>query len=123
MHSSLSLSNVGGLWYVERAISGLITTLRSYCDSIRSCDISVEGPSGEGKARCWRVELKLRIFDETVSAMMRAPEGSDPQTALSRILADIFARTRAQLEHIAEQHHSCCARGGQGTAGSFEACA
>jgi hypothetical protein len=124
MHSSLTLANVGGLWYVEREISGLISALRSYCDSIHSCDIKVDGPSGEGNARCWRVELRVRVFDEVVRVIRQAPEGSDPQQALSRVLADILARARVQLNHIAEQHHACCsAHGGQDTARCLQACA
>ena len=123
MHTCLTLTNIGGQWYVEREISGLIATLRAYCDSIHSCDIGVEGPSGEGDARCWRVELQIRIFDQTVRAVTRAPEGSDPQQSLQRVLAETCARARKQLDHIAEQHHACCAHGEQNTAGRLEACA
>ena len=123
MHTCLTLTNVGGQWYVEREVSGLIAALRAYCDSIHSCDISVEGPNGEADARCWRVELKIRIFNETVRAATSAPEGSHPQQSLQRVLADIYARARTQLEHIAERHHSCCARDGQNAAPRLEACA
>lgn len=123
MHSCLTLTNIGGHWYVEREVSGLISKLRSHCDWIHSCDISVEGPSGEGQARCWRVELRLRVFDEIVRAVARAPEGSDPHQSLSRVLADINARAKVQLERIAEQHGGCCAHCGQGTAGRVDACA
>jgi hypothetical protein len=123
MHTCLSLTNVGRLWYVEREVSGLLSALRGYCDSIHSCDISVEGPSGAGEARCWRVELRIRIFDEIVRSVARTAEGSDPQQTLSRVLADIYASARTQLTGIAEQHDGCCAHGGQPTAGRVEACA
>jgi hypothetical protein len=123
MHTCLSLTHIGRLWYVEREVSGLLSALRGYCDAIHSCDISVEGPSGTGEARCWRVELRIRIFDEIVRAQVRAPEGSDPQQTLARVLADIYASARTQLTRIAEQHHGCCAHGGQATAGHVEACA
>jgi hypothetical protein len=123
MHSCLTLTNVGGQWYVERELSGLIAALRAYCDSIHSCDISIEGPSGEGEARCWRVELKIRVFNETVRAVTRAPAGSDPQQSLQRVLADTYAKARAQLDSIAEQHHGCCAHGGRRTTEHIEACA
>lgn len=123
MHSCLTLSNVGGHWYVEREVSGLLSSLKSYCDSIHSCDIGIEGPSGAGAARCWRVELRLRVFDQIVRALTRAPAGTDPQQALQRVLADTYARAREQLDRIAEQHHACCAHGGQSSAGRLEACA
>jgi|SRR5688572_12506009 hypothetical protein len=123
MHSCLTLTNVGGHWYVERELSGLIAALRAYCDSIHSCDISIEGPSGEGEARCWRVELKIRVFNETVRAVTRAPAGSNPQQSLQRVLADTYEKARAQLDPIAEQHHGCCAHGGQRTTEHLEACA
>jgi hypothetical protein len=123
MHTSLTLSKIGGHWYVERELSGLISALRGYCDSIHSCDINVEGPSGEAEARCWRVGLKARVFDKIVRATTLAPEGSDPQESLSRVLADIYARAKAQLELIAEQHRGCCVHGGQPLAGHLEACA
>jgi hypothetical protein len=123
MHTSLTLSNVGGQWYVEREISRLLSALRGYCDSIDSCDISVEGPSGEGEARCWRVGLKVRVFNEIVRALTHAPEGSDAQQSLSRVLADIYARARTQLGRIAEQHQACCAHGAEYVAGPSNACA
>jgi hypothetical protein len=123
MHTSLTLSNVGGQWYVEREISSLLSALRGYCDSIDSCDISVEGPSGAGEARCWRVGLKVRVFDEIVRALIHAPEGNDARQSLSRVLADIYARASAQLERIAERHGGSCVHGGQETAGCLEACA
>ena len=105
MHTCLTLTNVGGHWYVEREVSGLIAALGAYCDSIHSCDISVEGPSGEGEARCWRVDLKMRIFDEIVRAVTRAPEGTDPHSPCPRVLDDIYARATTQLmTNIAEQH-------------------
>lgn len=121
MHTCLTLTNIGGQWYVEREVSGLLSALRDSCDSIHSCNISVEGPSGTGEARRWRVELRIRVFDEIVRIVTRAPEGRDPQQALSGVLADIYAKARTQLKHVAEQHGDCCAHGGQATAGRFEA--
>lgn len=123
MHTCLALTNIGGQWYVEREISNLISALRDYCDSIHSCDINVEGPSGTGEAHCWRVVLRIRVFDEIVRVAKRALEGSNPQQALSGVLDDIYANARDQLKHIAEQHGECCAHSGRGTAGRFEACA
>src|SRR4051794_29297675 len=121
MHSCLTLTNVGGHWYVEREVSGLICALSTYCDSIHSCDIAVEGPSGEGEARCWRLELRLRLFDEIVRITARTPEGSDARLSLSRALSDLYAGARMQLNRISEQHGDCCAHGGQRTAGDFAA--
>jgi len=122
MHSCLTLTNVGGHWYVEREVSSLICAVRTYCDSIHSCDIAVEGPNGEGEARSWRVELRLRLFDESIRITARTPEGSDAQLSLVRALSDLYARARTQLNRISELHGDCCAHGGQGT-GRFEACA
>lgn len=121
MHTCLTLTNIGGHWYVEREVSGLIAKLRAYCDSIHSTDISVEGPSGDGEARCWRVGLKLRVFDESVRAVTHAPAGVDPHQSLSRALADIYTRARVQLDHISDQHHSCCSRGGHVSTERLEA--
>jgi hypothetical protein len=123
MHTCLTLSNIGGQCYVERAISELIRSLDARCDSIRSCDISVEGPTGEGDARFWRVALKVRVFDETVRATARAPEGTDAQQSLSRLLAEIYTRARVQLDHISDLHHSCCGRGGEDISLRPKACA
>ena len=122
-HTCLTLTNIGGHWYVEREVSGLLAALRGYCDSIHSCDVGIEGPSGEGPARCWRIELRIRLFDEIVRVSVRAPEGSDSQQALSRALADVYARARIQLNHISAQHGDCCAHEGQEHARRFEACA
>jgi hypothetical protein len=108
MHTSLTLTNVNGHWYVEPEVAGLTGVLGAYCESIRSCEIKVEGPSGEREARCWQVELKFRIFDEIVRASTRVPEGQDSRQALSRALATLYAKARLQLAHIAEQHQSCC---------------
>jgi hypothetical protein len=123
MHTCLTLTNVGGHWYVEREVSGLISALRSYCDSIHSCDISVAGPAGEGEARYWRVELRIRIFDEILRIAARALEGNDSQQSLSRVLADVYARARIQLSHVAAQHGDCCAHGDGETHRHLEACA
>lgn len=123
MHTCLTLTNIGGHWFVEREVSALILKLRSYCDSIHSSDIGIEGPSGDGEARCWRVGVKLRIFDEIVRVVTHAPEGVDPHQSLSRALADSYARARVQLDHISDQHHSCCSRGGHGNTERLEACA
>jgi hypothetical protein len=123
MHTCLTLTNIGGHWFVEREVSGLIAKLRSYCDSIHSSDINIEGPSGEGVARCWRIQLKLRVLDEIVRVAMHAPERGDPQQSLSQLLATVYERARVQLDHISDHHHSCCSRGGHDTAERLEACA
>jgi hypothetical protein len=113
MHTCLTLTNVGRHWYVEREVSGLLAGLRGYCDSIHSCDISVAGPSGAGEARCWRVELRIRVYGEIVRIAVHAAEGGDPQQSLSRALADSYARARTQLSQISGQHGDCCAHGGR----------
>ena len=109
MHTFLTLTNVDGLWYVEREVSGLISALRSHCEAIHSCDINVAGPAGVGAARCWHVELRIRVLGETARVAMRAPEGTDPQQALARLLADICTQAMKQLTHISAQHDNCCA--------------
>jgi hypothetical protein len=123
MHTCLTLTNVGGRWYVEREVSGLISALRGYCDSIHSCDITVEGPSSTGDAPCWRVELRVRVFAEIVRTALRVPEGTDPQLSLSHALAAVYATATAQLNRISEQHGNCCSHDCQGTAERFEVCA
>jgi hypothetical protein len=123
MHTCLTLTNVGGQWYVEREVSGLIKALRGYCDSIHSCDINVAGPSGAGEARCWSIALRIRIFDEILRIAARVPEGSDSQQSLSRALADVYARARIQLSHVSAQHGDCCAHDGEQTARQLEGCA
>jgi len=111
MHTCLSLSNIGGHPYVERAVSGLLSALSAYCDSIEWCNLAVEGPSGAAEARCWRLELKLRIFDEVVRATTRPPEGGDPAQSLSDALADIYASATTQIGQIAKHHQGCCCHG------------
>jgi hypothetical protein len=123
MHTCLTLTNVGGHWYVEREVSRLIAALRGYCDSIHSCDINVAGPSGEGQARCWGVALRIRIFDEILRIAARVPEGRDSQQSLSRTLADVHARARIQLSHISAQHGNCCTHDSEETARHLEECA
>lgn len=110
MHSCLTLSNVGGNWYVERQISGLISGLNAFCDSIHSCDINVEGPSGTGDARCWRIGVKVRVYEETIRASANAPEGADPAQSLARALRDVYTKATGQMAHVAQRHHSCCSR-------------
>jgi hypothetical protein len=122
MHTCLTLTNIGGRWYVEREVTRLLAQLRDYCDSIHSCDVGIEGPSGAGQAGCWRVELRVRVYDEIVRVSVRVPEGSDAQQALSRALADAYARARIQLNHISAQHGDCCAHNGQEEVRHVDAC-
>jgi hypothetical protein len=110
MHTCLTLSNVSRQRHIEHAISDLIAALDAYCDAIESCSVTVTGPSGEGEARCWRVDLQLRVFDEIVRATTRLPEGEDSAQSLSRVLADVYARATARLSHIAQEHQGCCAQ-------------
>ena len=123
MHTCLTIANVVDQWFVECEVSGLISALRAYCESLDSCEINVEGPSGAGEARCWRVALKIRIFDENVRAKAQAAEGSDSHQSLSRVLADVYSSARTRLDRIAERHGGCCARGGPDIAVHVEACA
>ncbi|HKS54837.1 MAG TPA: hypothetical protein VJS12_06105 [Steroidobacteraceae bacterium] len=123
MHTCLSLSNIGGHWYVERAVAGLISGLNALCDSIEWCNIAVEGPNGDSEARFWRVDLKLRVFDETVRATTRLPEGPDSLQSLSAVLADIQAKATAQMARIAEQHQACCCHRADRIAAGSKACA
>ena len=116
MHTCISFSNIGGLWYVERALSGLISGFNAYCDSIEWCNVAVEGPGGEGEARGWRVDLKLRIFDAIVRATARLPAGPDPAQSLSAALADIYASATTQMTQIAKQHQGCCCHRAERTA-------
>jgi hypothetical protein len=110
MHTCLTVASSGSHAYVEREASRLIAALSAYCESIRSCDIHIAGPSDGGTAARWRVEVKLDVFDETVRATTLAPAGSDPQQSLSCVLADIYDSASRQLAHIAEQHQGCCAQ-------------
>jgi hypothetical protein len=107
MHTCLSLADITGHWYVEDAVFELLARLEAYCDSIDSCTLAVAGPTGAGEARSWRVDLKLRIFDETVRATIRLPEGADPKQSLTRVLGEIYARATAQMARIAKQHQGC----------------
>lgn len=123
MHTCLTLSHANNHPYLERDIFRLIGVLESYCDSIQACDVTVAGPSGEGASRCWEIELKLRIFDETVRAAARTPEGGDPQLSLSRALTAVYAKTRSQLAQVAEQHHGCCVHCALDAVAKSNACA
>lgn len=122
MHTCLTLANVGEHWYVEREVSGLIAALGAHCESIESCDIAVDGPSGEGEARCWRVALKIRVLGRPVGTQTQAPEGSDARQSLSRVLAYVHTSATQQLEHIARQHGGCCAARERDIEARFETC-
>ena len=91
--------------------------------NVTDCFGIVAGPAGEGEARYWRVELRIRIFDEILRIAARALEGNDSQQSLSRVLADVYARARIQLSHVAAQHGDCCAHGDGETHRHLEACA
>ena len=122
MHTCLSLSNIGGPCDVEHAVSGLVAELNAYCDSIEWCNIAVEGPSGEGEARCWRVDLKLRVFDEVVRSTARVPEGPDSAQSLVRVLDDVYASATPQLANIAKRH-GCCGYSAEDITARFTVCA
>lgn len=122
MHTCLSLSNIGGHCDVEHAASDLIAALDAYCDSIDWCNIALEGPSGEGAARYWRVDLKLRIYDEIVRATARLPEGPDPAQSLSRVLDDVYASAAPQMANIAKRH-GCCGHSAEDITARFTVCA
>ena len=122
MHTCLSLSNIGGHCDVEHAASALIGALDAYCDSIEWCNIAVEGPSGEGESRCWRVDLKLRIFGEIVRATTRLAEGPDPAQSLSRALDDMYASATPQMANIAKRH-GCCGYSAEDITARFTVCA
>lgn len=100
MHTCLSLAKVDNHWDAEHPISDLLARLDAYCGSIDWCNIAVEGPNGEADARCWRVNVKLRISDETVRASAQVLEGSDSAQSLSRALADVYARATEQIAQV-----------------------
>lgn len=123
MHTCLSVSNVGAQWNVEHPISDLLERLDAYCAAIDTATIAVFGPSGEGEARYWRVDVKLRVFDETVRATARLPEGPDPARSLSSVLADVYASATVQLAHIAKQHPGSCPHSAEGMTERSKVCA
>ena len=123
MHTCLSLANIGGHWYVERAVANFMSALNAYCDSIDWCNVAVEGPSGADTSRSWRIGLKLRIFDEIVRATARVPEGPDPAESLSEALADVYASATAQMTRIAQQHQGCCCHRAVSVAALSDECA
>ena len=122
MHTCISLSNIGGQCDVEHAVSHLIAKLDAYCDSIEWCNVAAEGPSGEGEARSWRVDLKLRIFGEIVRAATRLPEGPDPAQSLSQVLNDVYASATPQMAQIARRH-GCCGHLAEEITARFTVCA
>ena len=111
MHTCLSLSNLDCHSFVEGEVSDLAERLGAFCDSIDSCHISVEQPTGESGERHWRVTLNLRIFDESVRATTCQPIGSEAAQSLARVLEDIHARATAQMTAVARRHHCCCCVG------------
>jgi hypothetical protein len=109
MHTCLSLSNVDCHSYVESEVSDLAERLGAFCDSIDSCHISVEQPTGESGERYWRVALSLRIFDENVRTTTCQPTGSAPTRSFAQLLHDLYARAIEQMTQIAKRRHCCCA--------------
>ena len=109
MHTCLSLSNLDCHSFVEGDVSDLAERLGAFCDSIDSCHISVEQPTGESGERYWRVALNLRIFDESVRAATCLPIASEAAQSLARVLDDIYARSIDQMTKVARRHQGCCA--------------
>jgi hypothetical protein len=103
MHTCLSLSNVDCHSRVEEEVAGLADRLGAFCDSIDSCHISVEQPTGESGERHWRLALSLRIFDESVRATTCQPTGADPIRSLTKMLEEIYSRAIGQMTQIAER--------------------
>lgn len=116
MHTCLSLANVDCHSRVEEAVAELADRLGAFCDSIDSCHIGVEQPTGESGERYWRVTLRLRIFDESVRATMHQPTGSEPLRSLTRMLDAIYARAIGHMTQIAERHRCCKAAPGRSVA-------
>jgi len=109
MYTCLSLKNIAASECdLEPEVLRLVERLKGYCDSIRSCDIRVEGPSGSGEQRHWRIDLTLAIFDEKVRVAADVPEGDDPSRSLVRALGQLYERATPRMAAIAEQH-GCCA--------------
>ena len=107
MHTCLSLSNVDCHSHVESEVTGLADRLGAFCDSIDSCHISVEQPTGESGERYWRIALSLRIFDESVRATTCQPSGAEPIRSLTRMLEEIHARAIDQMTQIAQRQRCC----------------
>jgi hypothetical protein len=116
MHTCLSLSNLDCHSFVEGEVSDLAERLGAFCDSIDSCHISVEQPTGESGERHWRVTLNLRIFDESVRATTCQPIGCEAAQSLARVLEDIYVRAIDQMTAVAKRHHGCCAGSGHSVA-------
>jgi hypothetical protein len=123
MHTCLTLKDIDGHGYVERGVFGLVERLDEYCGSIRSCEISVEGPGDPAVQQHWRIDLKLGLFGRTVHVTARRPAGDDAAQSFARVLDDIYARATAQLAHIAKQHLGCCAYHASAVAADTEASA
>jgi hypothetical protein len=94
---------------VEEEVADLADRLGAFCDSIDSCHISVEQPTGESGERHWRLALSLRIFDESVRATTCRPTGADPVCSLASMLEEIYARAIDQMTQIGTRHHCSCA--------------
>src|SRR5688572_32819037 len=101
MHTCLSLANVDCHSRVEEEVADLADRLGAFCDSIDSCHISVEQPTGDSGERYWRIALSLRIFDESVRATARQPVGSEPTHSLTGMLDEIYSRATGQMTQIA----------------------
>jgi hypothetical protein len=109
MHTCLSLSNVDCHSRVEDDVAELADRLNAFCDSIDSCHISVEQPTGESGERYWRLALNLRIFDESVRATSCQPTGPHPARSLAGVLDDVYTRAIDRMTQIARRRHCCCA--------------
>ena len=122
MHTCLSLANVDYLSRLEEDIGDLAERLGAFCDSIDSCHISVEQPTGESGGRYWRLALSLRIFDETVRATTCQPTGADPARSLAGALDDIYARAIDRMTQVAKRRQCCCAGLTRHVAARYEEC-
>ena len=123
MHTCLSLANVDCHSRVEEEVADLADRLGAFCDSIDSCHISVEQPTGESGERYWRLALSLRIFDESVRTTTCRPTGADPVCSLASMLDEIYARAIDQMTQIAKRHHCSCAGPARHAASHCKECA
>jgi hypothetical protein len=123
MHTCLSLSNVDCHSQVESEVADLADRLGAFCDSIDSCHISVEQPTGESGERHWRCALSLRIFDESVRATACRPAGPEPARSLPGVLEEIYARAIDPMTQIAKRHRCSCAGPAHDVASPCKECA
>jgi hypothetical protein len=107
MHVCLTLLCVPACAEVEDSVFALMELLEGYCDSISTCDVSVEGVRGDlaSQTHC-TVRLALQVFGERIDVTGHSSLSSD-DTPLQSALHSTYRDAIPALQALARTHQGC----------------